>query len=51
MDKDRQRLINHWITKLKKAQEGDQAEFDYQKDLMTDELDYNECEIVFNSLN
>ena len=51
MDKDRQRLINHWIGRLKKAQKEDQAEFDYQKDLMTDELDYDECEIVFSNLD
>jgi hypothetical protein len=51
VDKNRQGLINYWINRLKNAQREEQTEFDYQKDLMTDELDYDECEIVFNSLD
>lgn len=46
----RDKLISHWVHKLNNALKQGEDEFNIQKDLMTDELTYDECEEVFSKI-
>lgn len=51
MEIQRKKLIENWVFKLNRALKEGEYKFNHQKDLMTDELDCDECEEVFNAID